>query len=291
MASFDTSETETEQPTDIKEITTETEETFTQAQIPINNFPSSVTLRRQINFEYQEDEYLEIIDCAFVGNKVVFPDYNRSRLIISTVDSKDIRYIDMDYYPRYITAVNDYSLAVACTRHFVIQIIDISKDTVERTIKTRSECYGISCADGKLYVDDVDIVVMDVDGHVLRTFPSPGVDLGYLTVDGDRFFFCDAFTLFCCDLNGNVKWEFDKEDYQDIYGMATDSKGNVYLANADNDKIVVISPDGRHHEDILTGFDSLKSPISLDFDKKKNRMVVCTTGNNSAFIFDVTYNG
>lgn len=275
MASFDTSETETEQPTDIKEITTETEETFTQAQIPISNFPSSVTLRRQIHFEYQEDEYLEIIDCAFVGNKVVFPDYNRSRLIISTVDSNDIRYIDMDYYPRYITAVND---------------IDISKDTVVRTIKTSSDCYGISCADDKLYVDNVDIVVMDVDGHVLRTFPSPGVDLGYLTVDGDRFFFCNTFTLFCCDLNGNVKWEFDKEDYQDIYGMATDSKGNVYLANADSDKIVVISPDGRHHKDILTGFDSLKSPISLDFDKKKNQMVVCTTGNNSAFIFDVTYN-
>lgn len=42
-------------------------------------------------------------------------------------------------------------------------------------------------------------------------------------------------------------------------------------------------PDGRHHKDILTSFDSLKSPISLDFDKKENRFV--------HFIFDVEFKG
>ncbi|CAC5382498.1 unnamed protein product [Mytilus coruscus] len=203
------------------------------------------------------------------------------------VISNDIRYMDMDYQPRYITGVNNNTVAVGCTRYQVIQVIDLSTDTVVRTISTSSECFGISCSEDKLYVDASDIVIMDLDGHVLRSFPNPGINLGYLTVDGDRFFFCDGFTLFCCDLNGNVKWEFDKEGYKDVYGMATDSKGNVYLANADSDRIVVISPDGRHHKDILTSFDSPESPISLDFDKKENRMVVRTTANKSAFIFDV----
>ncbi|XP_063397802.1 uncharacterized protein LOC134682157 [Mytilus trossulus] len=288
MASVDSSAAETEPPTAFKEMTAEAVENYTQAQIPVNNFPSAVTLRRQITFECHDNDYFEIIDCAFVGLNVVFPDYINDRLIISMVESNDIRYFGMDYRPKYITGVNNNTVAVGCTR-YVIQIIDISNDTVVRTFPTSGECYGISCSEDTLYVDASNIVVMDLMGLVLRTFPKPGIDLGYLTVDGDRFFFCDGFTLFCCDLSGNVKWEFDKEGYKDIYGMATDSKGNVYLANADSDRIVVISPDGRLHKDILTRFDSLESPISLDFDKKENRLVVRTTANESAFIFDVAY--
>ncbi|CAC5382502.1 unnamed protein product [Mytilus coruscus] len=235
------------------------------------------------------DPTLTALQC-YSNNAICRERYGKCKwLIISLIESYDIRYMDMDYRPRYITGINNDTVAVGCTRYQVIQIIDISKDTIVRTIPTSSECFGISCSEDKLYVDASDIVVMDLYGHVLRTFPNPGVDLGYLTVDGDRFFFCDGFTLFCCDLNGNVKWEFDKEGYKDIYGMATDSKGNVYLANADSDRIVVISPDGRHHKDILTSFDSLESPISIDFDKNENRMVVRTTANESAFIFDVKF--
>lgn len=110
-------------------------------------------------------------------------------------------------------------------------MVNISQDTVVRTIPTSGECYGISCSEDKLYVDANDIVVMDLMGHVVRTFPNPGTDIGYLTVDGDRFFFCDGFTLICCDLDGNVKWKFDNEGYKYIDGMATYSKGNVYLAS------------------------------------------------------------
>ncbi|CAG2233065.1 unnamed protein product [Mytilus edulis] len=39
------------------EATTCTTESFTHAQIPVNPFPSSFTLRRQIDFECQEDNF------------------------------------------------------------------------------------------------------------------------------------------------------------------------------------------------------------------------------------------
>ncbi|VDI58165.1 Hypothetical predicted protein [Mytilus galloprovincialis] len=264
-------------------------ESFTQAQIPVNHFPSTFTLRRQIDFECQEDEFLEIIDCTFAGNKVVFPDYNNDRLVISTVDSNDIRYFDMDYYPRYITGVNNDTVAVACSRHCVVQVIDISNDMVTSSCYTRDECYSISCSDDLLYVCCSGIVVMDLDGHVIRTIQNPGVDIGYLTVDKERLYFCDRFSLFCCDVSGNVMWEFDNEDYNDMYGLATDSKGNVYVASTDGHGILVVSSDGRQYNDILTSFDSLDSPISLDFDRKENRIVVRNHTNEKAFIFDVEF--
>ncbi|XP_052079062.1 uncharacterized protein LOC127717465 [Mytilus californianus] len=280
---------QTQIPVPVPEATITTNESYTQAQIPINNFPSSFTLRRQINFECGEDEYQEIIDCTFAGNKVVFPDYNNQRLIISTVESNDIRYLPMDYNPRYITGVNNETVAVGCSRYCIVQVIDISNDTVTSSCRTESECYGISCSNDLLYVCCSGIVVLDLDGHVIRTIPNPGVDLGYLTVDKDRLYFCDRFSLFCCDLSGNVMWEFDKEDYKDMYGLATDSKGNVYVANSDGDGILIVSPDGRQYKDILTSFDSFDSPISLDFDRKENRIVVRNHANEKAFIFDVEF--
>lgn len=132
-----------------------------------------------------------------------------------------------------------------------------------------------------------DIAVIDLNGHATRTIPNPGVDIGYLTVDKDRLYFCDRFSLFCCDLSGNVIWEFDIEDYKDMYGLATDSKGNVYVANADGECILVVSQDGRLYKDILTNFDTFDSPISLNFDRKQNRIVVRNHTNEKAFISDV----
>ena len=112
----------------------------------------------------------------------------------------------------------------------------------------------------------------------------------YVATTGDKLYYanCDTHTVTCCDLHGKTQWEFkDTRVLQGPVGISVDNDGNVYAVGFHSDKVVVISPDGQRHRQLLSFKDGLRNPRVLDYDRSTDRLLVVNQ-SSSAFLFDVT---
>jgi DNA-binding beta-propeller fold protein YncE len=92
----------------------------------------------------------------------------------------------------------------------------------------------------------------------------------------------------CCDLHGTTQWEFkDTRVLQFPLGISVDNDGNVYVVGYTSNNVVVISPDGQCHRQLLSSKDGLTNPRVLEYGKSTNRLLV-VNNNTTAFLFDVT---
>jgi DNA-binding beta-propeller fold protein YncE len=71
-------------------------------------------------------------------------------------------------------------------------------------------------------------------------------------------------------------------------GISVDNDGNVYAAGFKSNNVVVISPDGQRHRQLLSSKDGLRNPRVLDYDKSTNMLLVVNE-RKSGFLFDVTW--
>jgi DNA-binding beta-propeller fold protein YncE len=112
----------------------------------------------------------------------------------------------------------------------------------------------------------------------------------YVATSGDKLYYTNTNTntVTCCDLHGTTQWEFkDYRVLQDPRGISVDNDGNVYVVGCITHNVVVISPDGQRHRQLLASKDGLSYPRVLDYDKSSNRLLVVNQ-SSTAFLFDVT---
>ena len=112
----------------------------------------------------------------------------------------------------------------------------------------------------------------------------------YVATSGDKLYYTNigTHTVTCCDLHGTTQWEFnDERVLQGPRGISVDNDGNVYVVGYFSHNVVVISPDGQRHRQILSSKDGLSKPNVLDYDKSTNRLLVVNE-SSTAFLFDVT---
>ena len=112
----------------------------------------------------------------------------------------------------------------------------------------------------------------------------------YVATSGDKLYYTNGktHTVTCCDLHGPTQWKFkDKHVLQYPRGISIDNDGNVYVVGRDSDNVVVISPDGQRHRQLLSSTDGLVEPSALDYDNSNNMLLV-VNASESAFLFSVT---
>lgn len=237
------------------------------------NLPVSVTLRQQLNVGMPGYQSPNIINGVKIGNELVCIDSNSKNLIGCNALSTDIRHICLPYKPYYITDVDRYTVAVSCTYDKTILLVDISTGRVTSTFKTMDFCYGISYNDEKVYViiDLRTIHVMNMKGKKIGTIHLPSQGIVNITVDKcrDLLVCINCTSIYCCLIDGTLIWEFENEKYKDFSGVTTDDEGNVYVSNEKTNTVVVISNDGQHYKDVLTGSDGLHQPSAIYVDKQK----------------------
>jgi DNA-binding beta-propeller fold protein YncE len=108
----------------------------------------------------------------------------------------------------------------------------------------------------------------------LLLISSRVICLSFIT-SGDKLYYKNYFThtVTCCDLHSTTQWEFNDECVL-LYpcGIAVDNNGNVYVVGRNSSNVVVISPDGQRHRQLLYSKDGLKNPPVLDYDISTNRL-------------------
>ena len=153
--------------------------------------------------------------------------------------------------------------------------------------------YGMSVRGRTIYycTEDIGIKMLNLsDKSVSDIINSNMSGVCYAATSEDNLYYTNAntHTVTCCDLHGTTQWEFkDDRVLQRPLGVSVDNDGNVYTVGFYSNNVVVISPDGQRHRQLLSSKDGLSYPHVLDYDRSTNRLLV-VNNSSSAFLFDVT---
>ena len=175
-----------------------------------------------------------------------------------------------------------------------ITIIDIESQEVMTTISMDTNIYGMAVRGRTLYycTRGKGLKMLNLsDRSVSDIISSDTSSVSYVATSGDKLYYTNTYTntVRCYDLHGTTQWEFkDKRVLQGPLAISVDNDGNVYVVGCSTNSVVVISPDGQRHRQLLASKDGLSCPRVLDYDKSTNRLLVVNENSTAAFLFDVT---
>ena len=170
-----------------------------------------------------------------------------------------------------------------------IAIIDIGSRKVMTTISMDTECYGMAVRGRTIYycAGSKGLQMLNLRDKSIRNVINSDMTYVYhVATSGDKLYYTNynTDTVTCCDLHGTTQWKFkDSRALQSPLGISVDNDGNVFVVGYYSCNVVVISPDGQRHRELLPS----EQPRVLDYDKSTNRLLVVNQ-SSAAFLFDVT---
>jgi hypothetical protein len=174
-----------------------------------------------------------------------------------------------------------------------ITIIDIESQEIKTTISMNTYIYGMAVRGRTIYycAGNTGLKMLSIsDKSISEVINSKMPHIYCVATSGDKLYYtnCHTHTVTCCDLHGTTQWKFkDTSVLQGSRGISVDNDGNVYVVGGDSNNVLVISPDGQRHRQVLSAGDGLVNPRVLDYDKATNRLLVVNE-SKFAFLFEVT---
>jgi hypothetical protein len=230
------------------------------------------------------------------------------RMVFSCYSSDTVRFINTEGVElfkigRYKTGTNTYDTVYIKDNNSVavssgdggkrcITIIDIDSQKVMTTIPMDTYIYGMAIRGRTIYYSarDKGLKMLNLsDRSVSDIINSSLSGVSYVATSGDKLYYTNSYTntVRCCDLHGTTQWEFkDNRVLQGPLSISVDNDGNVYVVGIYTHNVVVISPDGQRHRQLLSSKDGLSNPFVLDYDKSTNRLLVVNE-RSTGFLFDV----
>ncbi|XP_063399376.1 uncharacterized protein LOC134684012 [Mytilus trossulus] len=176
-----------------------------------------------------------------------------------------------------------------------IKLIDTKFKRVKKTIYVGSSNDGMALKDKDLIYcgREKGLKKISLDDDSVSTITNSKLsELSHIAAFSDNFIYtdCKKNTVTCTTQQGQVKWIFENESILKCpFSISVDNEGNVYVVGRDSCNVVVISPDGQRHRQILHGFSivHLQKPSALHYDLVTNKLLIANS-QNKAFLFNVT---
>ena len=236
----------------------------------------------------------------------LFPDgimvvscYNASNVSFMNKEGVELFHIGEDktgyhtYDTVYIKDTKSVAVSSADGTNRCITIIDIERQEVMTTISMDTDIFGMTVTGKTIYycTKENGLKMLNLsDKSVSDIIQSDMSSVFYVAASGDKLYYTNVntSTVTCCNLQGTTQWEFnDKRIIKGPRGISVDNDGNVYVVSQFSANVVVISPDGQRHRQLLSSNDGLVIPCVLDYEKSTNRLLI-VNASESAFLFDVT---
>ncbi|CAG2253548.1 unnamed protein product [Mytilus edulis] len=173
-----------------------------------------------------------------------------------------------------------------------ISLIDIELKNVKKTLNVGKNNDGIALKDKDLIYCERSQGLMKMslsDDSVRKIMYSKLSSWSYVTTFNDIIMYTEKEknTVTCINMQGQVNWIFKDENILKYpQGLSVDNYGNVYVIGRDSCNVVVISPDGQRHREILSAKDGLQMPSVLNYDRVSNKLLVANL-KDKAYLFDV----
>ncbi|XP_071123316.1 uncharacterized protein [Mytilus edulis] len=176
-----------------------------------------------------------------------------------------------------------------------ITLIDLKGRRVKKTFSPGGQTTGIAVTNNTLlyHLLNKSIRAMDLTDESTRDITTENMDTQInITISGHKLYYSSYkyHTVVCCDLQGAKQWTFKNENIlKNPLGISADNAGNVYVGGCGSNNVVVISPDGKTHRELLTKRDGLDSPCSINFRKETNQLLVANN-YEKAYLYNVSSN-
>ena len=201
----------------------------------------------------------------------LFPD---NRIAFSCCNTNTVRFINKEgaeffqikqetYDTVYIKDNNNVAVSSGSGSNSCISIIDIESKKVMTTIPMDTVIYGMAVRGRAIYycTGNKGLRMLNLsDKSVSDIISSDMSGVYYVATSGDKLYYINSntHTVTCCDLHGTTQWEFkDTRVLQFPLGISVDNDGNVYVVGYTSNNVVVISPDGQCHRQLLSSKDGL----------------------------------
>jgi hypothetical protein len=273
-----------------------------QAQMMVAGLSPSMSVD---NIQLKLKQKINIKGCGIRGCSFL-PD---GRMVLSCWNTDTVSFINSEgvelfqigkdktgsdsYDTVYIKDTNCVAVSSGCEGNKCITIIDKEKHDVMATISMDADIYGMAVTGRTIYYCtwDKGLNMLNLsDNSVSNVISNTMSGVFYVATSGDKLYYTNnnTHTVTCCDLHGTTQWEFnDNHVLRGPRGISVDNDGNVYIVGCDSNNVVVISPDGQRHRQLLCSTDGLVNPRVLDYDRSTNRLLVVNY-HSTAFLFDVT---
>ncbi|CAG2187127.1 unnamed protein product [Mytilus edulis] len=254
---------------------------------------TKLKLRKKFEIE-QKGLEIYITGCAILSNgNLLFADNAGKNVIMEyNKDGRLIRDIPVSGRPWDLTVIDTRQIAVSYHALNYIEIIDLKKKKVMKTVKLKNSCRGMSYSDRKIYVvvSFVGIVVLDMEGTILNTIKCD-INVFNIATTDDRIYYTVAYlnTVECRTTAGNNIWNFKDKSLYSPGGIATDSAQNLFVVGKESNNLMTLQDDGNVSKTLLIKADGLNKPSRLYYNKEMNILLVCNKNDGVAFIYSVIY--
>ncbi|CAC5423755.1 LRP4 [Mytilus coruscus] len=226
----------------------------------------------------------------FDDGRIVLTDESTKGLAIMNQEGELIKTIALEDECFDIAVIDKNTVATTLVMERKIVIVDVNSSRVQRSIRTKDECYGIISTGQQLVVSlwNKTIQFFDLSGNALSTLSTDDISLHCSVLNGKLYYtthYSDA--VYSTDLNGEDDWKFDFQKSVYPTGITHDAAGNIFVACRDSNNLMVIRPSGKKSRTILTEEDGLQKPRAINYNRKTNTLLVCNL-SGQCFLYKVT---
>ncbi|VDI40626.1 Hypothetical predicted protein [Mytilus galloprovincialis] len=267
-------------------IINQTSKQVDQPNKPYKLGQSIFTLHHQTNLTSKVGDkggYVSDIVMMDDGRLVIcLPEQNR--LLICNTDLSQVDSIPVQGMPRYVTAVNNSTVAVTLYHSKCIEMYDIHNKLKLKSLTVPGRLWwlgiGITTINNKLAVcsDNKLLIIDHQTGEVVQTIKT------------DFYPFClhgSGDIIFYCGNNKNLYWYSYTDDRHHTltlpsppYRMTTIQDGSLYVMCNDG-SVQHVSSDGKQYKTVETiGLKSMNNGGSLYYNCKQRKLVTCYLTSN-----------
>ncbi|CAC5413867.1 unnamed protein product [Mytilus coruscus] len=227
------------------------------------------------------------------GRNLILDITSKSLLLFSKDGEFTENLLKFEDEPNDICYIKGNLIAVTIHQTNKILLIDIVNKNITKTIKVADTCYGIE-SNGEALVVNLDsspmkLLIMDFDGNALSVISVPGQYTCHTALFKNNILCTDSENnlVYCYTNKGSLLWTYKHEDICEPFGITVDKHGFIYVTCKGNDKIAVLSEDGKTSRTIISKDLGVVCPSAINIEKSSCTLLVTNQCNGNAFVFEI----
>ncbi|XP_063426335.1 uncharacterized protein LOC134710083 [Mytilus trossulus] len=228
----------------------------------------------------QDMKSIKIGACIILPDgKCIILDINRKKqLLLFSNDGIFIRkVVTLTGYPCDACFVRNNTVAVTLYNTNQTVLVDTEKNKIIQTIPLPHHCYGVASDGSTLVISDSERRCTAVNLNDMSHTIIEGIGgVGHISLfQGNIYGNKHVEQKVCCyKITGELLSTFQHQDIVIPRGITLDKNGFVYIVSRGNNSIVVVSPDGKASQTILSESDGIERPWAIDINRETGLMIV-----------------